>query len=256
MSYIPKKIKSVTKSSDENPEEFAVVTNTMQFEKRPIPDILEDAKTVDPKKIASEVVGWAITNVENYIDNEVRIFKLDLVLDAEESMPETKKIQDLHRAIPNDEDLIDPEILDKLKENEKNGKPLNIDKETEVILDRIHACREELDKIVEEAFNEIQNMSAHLEKLSERLIYYYEMKGIKDGKPLIQDMVGSAKIIRFVYEAFNVGVRTREPVREIHKLNGEVVREGGEVVHELIVPEGFALWIEVAMSPKRPQTMF
>jgi len=237
-------------------EEFTVITNNNTYEKKPLVKIIEESKSVDCKKIALEVIGWAIENVENYIDNTVKIFKLDLVLDAEETMQETKKIQDLYRAIPNDEDLIDPDIVTKLKEAEKNGQPLEMDEETEKIMDSIQDCRKVLDEIVKKAHEEINSLNEYMDKLSERLVYYYEMKGVKDGVPLIQDLNGSADIIKFEYESFNVGVRVREAVVEKETSEGEIIEEGGSVVSEYIVPEGFTLWIEIALKDKRPPSLF
>ncbi len=229
-------------------ENFAVVTNNT-FPKRLIKDILEDSKKIDPKQIALEVIGWAIENVENYIDNTVKIFKLDLFLDAEETMQETKKLQDLYRSVPNDEDLVSPEVLQQLKEDEKNGKPLIMDKKTEAALDSAQKCRETLDEIVEIAHKEMNKLDKYVDKLSERLVYYYEMKGIKDGVPLIQDLDGAAEIIKFQYDSFNVGVRIKKTMAE--NKDGQE-----EVSSEYVIPEGFTVWIEISTKDKRPQSLF
>ena len=237
-------------------QEFTVVTNENSYVKKPLSVIIEESKTIDPKQVALEVIGWAIENVENYIDNTVKMFKLDLVLDAEETMQETKKLQDLYRAIPNDEDLIGEEVVLRLKELEKNGKPLNMDEKTENILKSIQDCRGILDGIVKKAHEEINNLTPYLEKLSERLVYYYEMKGVKNGVPLIQELKGTADIIKFEYESFSVGVRVRDAVVEKETEDGDILEEGGNIVSEYMVPEGFTLWIEVAFKDSRPLSIF
>lgn len=245
-------------------ETFMVINN--DFEKRPIEDILKDSENIDPKQIALEIIGWAIENVENYIDNTVRIFKLDLVLDAEETMQETKALQNLYRSIPNDEDLIEPDVLTILKDAEEKGgltDKLKQYPEAEEAMDLIQDCREALDKITKQAHEEFGNLTEHMDKLSERLVYYYEMKGVKDGVPLIQDLDGSADIIKFEYEAFNVGVKvkkfdpnTQEEAEEIVEEAKEQMEEEGEIVSEYVVPEGFTLWIEIACKDKLPLSMF
>jgi len=227
---------------------FTVVTNNT-FLKRPIEDILEDSKTINPKQIALEVIGWAIENVENYVDNTVKIFKLDLVLDAEETMQETKKLQDLYRSVPNDEDLVSPEILQQLKDDEKNGKPLIMDKKTEDILNSGQKCRETLDEIVAAAHKEMNKLDKYVNKLSERLVYYYEMRGIKDGVPLIQDLDGAAEIIKFQYDSFNVGVRIKKNMIQDEN-------ENKDILSEYVIPEGFTVWIEISTKDKLPQSLF
>jgi len=246
----------ITRCTEDAVQEFSTLTNDNNYKKRPLVDILVDAKNIDTKMVALEVIGWAIENVENYVDNTVKMFKLDLVLDAEETMQETKKLQDLYRAIPNDEDLIGEEVVLRLKALEKAGMPLNMDEETEDIMRSIQVCRETLDKIVEEAHNKIGQLTEYVDKLSERLVYYYEMKGVRNGVPLIQDLIGTASIIKFEYESFNVGVRIRRAVEEIENKDGEIIEQGGEVVDEYVVPEGFTLWIEIAFKNKLPQSMF
>jgi len=246
----------IARCTEDAVQEFSIATNNNNYKKKPLEDIIADAKNIDTKMVALEVIGWAIENVENYVDNTVRMFKLDLVLDAVETMQETKKLQDLYRAIPNDEDLIGEEVVLSLKARENAGKPLNMDKKTEKILKSIQECREILDKVVEEAHNEIGELTEYVDKLSERLVYYYEMKGVRNGVPLIRDLIGTASIIKFEYEAFNVGVRIRSAVQEIENEDGSLRHTGGELVNEYVVPEGFTVWIEIAFKDKRPQSMF
>jgi len=246
----------ISRCTEDAIQEFSVATNNNNYKKKPLEDIIADAKNINTEVVALEVIGWAIENVENYVDNTVKMFKLDLVLDAEETMQETKKLQDLYRAIPNDEDLIGEEMVLSLKALEKAGKPLNMNDETEGILKSIQECREILDKVVEEAHNKIGELTEYVDKLSERLVYYYEMKGVRNGVPLIQDLIGTASVIKFEYEAFNVGVRIRSAVEETENKDGSISTSGGELVNEYVVPEGFTVWIEIAFKDKRPQSMF
>ena len=102
-------------------DHFIIVdAGELEYEKLPIEDILEDAKKIDASLIADEVVVWLEANVENFIDNHSRIFNLDLILDAEDQMVETRKLQDLYRAIPDDEHLIDMSEIVTLESIEAN----------------------------------------------------------------------------------------------------------------------------------------
>jgi len=90
-----------------------------------------------------------------------------------------------------------------------------------------------------------------LEKLFDRLIYYYEMQGIKNGEMLIQEMAGAVNVLKFEYEAFEVGVKILAP-EVAHQENKE-----RKVVKQYTIPEGFTVWIEVAYKANlRPTSLF
>ena len=203
-------------------KEFEFTAVDLQCETRSIKDILADSKSVDIDKIAKEVFDWLIANVENYIDNHKNIFQLNFVIDdsVKEGMEEIKKLQNLYRAIPED------------------------------VADEAQKCRRSLDEITKAAYAKMQVMQEELITLFKRLIFYYEMKGLKNGIPIIQEMEGVVKVINFDYEAFSIGVQLKAFDEET---------EDGEkkVVKEYVVPEGFTCWIELIFHPKvRQQSMF
>ncbi|MFA5312798.1 MAG: hypothetical protein WC375_05665 [Methanomassiliicoccales archaeon] len=221
----------------------------VQYEKLPVPVILDKAKEIDPKKIAEEILNWAIANVESYVDNHRKIYKLDLILDSQETMLEAKKLQDLYRAIPDDSDRVTIEDLANIAETLN----FNISGIDEKFGDIIH-CRDVLDTITLNIHEILKASSAQLDELFSRLIFFYELKGVKEGNLLIQDMKGMIDVLRFEYESFPVGVRIRAPQVVRRDENGQVVEVSGESVKEYVIPEGFTLWLELAFRPKIRQT--
>lgn len=241
----------------------------MVFPKRPIEDIIEDSKTINPEKISTEVLTWIIGNVENFIDNQNKIFKLDLVLDNIKEMEETKKLQDLYRAIDDDKDL-----------------------------EKVEKTRRLLDGITLKAFNHIKGSKDLLNVLFERMVFYYgrvipnpenkkralaideELKAlfrqkekvsdeekdkiqekivekIKEGESLVKftELEGSASITNFDYEAFQIGVQ----ITEGSNPNEEAEEKPKEkkVIKRYNVPEGFTCWVEISFKYRqRPTNMF
>ena len=96
-------------------KEYEIIDVQPEFDKLPISEIMDNADTVKPKKAANEVLKWVTDNVENFIDNQQHEFELDLVLDTSEEFNEIKKLQDLYRAIPDDEMFLAPETVKALQ---------------------------------------------------------------------------------------------------------------------------------------------
>jgi hypothetical protein len=257
--------------SEENFENTDIV-----FSKRPIEEIIEDSKTIIAEKVGLEVLTWVITNVENFIDNHNKMFKLDLVVDKSKGMEETKRLQDLYRAIPEDEN------------NEKE-------------LERAEKCRRLLDEITKKSFEYIKGSKELLKVLFERMIFYYEtvvpnpenkkralaideelknlfrqkeeneteegkakiqeeiVEKIKKGEKLVKftELEGNVSITNFDYEAFSVGVRIQKGAKNSDQdIKTCPVREV-EVMKSYTIEEGFTVWVEINFKHKqRPTGMF
>lgn len=202
-----------------------------EIEKKEIKQILKEAKNINVDLIAEEILVWTILNVENFIDNTQKIFKLDIIIDSEDkgencSMPETLKLQNLYRDIP---------------EDENTNKKIN----------SIIACRDTLNHIVDLVFKKMKSSKTLLDKLYEKMIYYYEMSGIYNGKPLVRQLQGGVDVIKFEYEAFQVGVKITAPdlsnVKDLH--NEKEIESNKKIIKQYTIPEGFTLWIELAFTP-------
>lgn len=236
----------------------------LSFDKRSINDILNDSEHIDCHLVAKEVLNWAIANVENYIDNSTRYFKIDLSLKNTKNMEETEKLQNLYRAIPDDDE-----------NNEKE-------------IEKAERCRRILDKVVAQVYTEMQELREEQEKLFKRLIFYYErvipnpdarerameidrelknlviskdtaedkdaiqkqiMALIEEGKKIVkfEELKGNVDITEFVYDAFSVGVQIKAP-----DLRGEKA-----IVKDYVIPESFVLRIELNYKQNElPTSMF
>lgn len=188
-----------------------------KFKKRPIKEIMAEASDISVEKIAEEVLTWVTNNVEYFIDNKVKAFKLDLIVDSQ-LMSETKKLQDLYQAIP--------------EENKKNTKEISL-------------CKKTLDKTTEKIYEKMRKMKTHLEQLFKRMIFYYEVVALDNGVPLVKELAGAVDIMQFEYEAFEVGVKVAAPKYDIRNEDGtQNIIQGEE--KDYVIPEGFTVWIEIA----------
>lgn len=250
-----------------------LVEANSNFKKRSVEDILKDSENVRPDAIADEVLIWLIDNVESYVDSKTKAFKIDLIFDNSDGMQETKKLQDLYRAIPDDPD----------------GEEQN-----ELVLEKCQKCRRILDNITKNAYENMRQSNEALEKLFKRMVYFYEkiipnpdnkklafkidedlkellkrketakdkkkiqqeiVAKIKEGEKLIkfEELEGAAEIIKFDYEAFNVGVELSSKPTE------EEIDKGkkSEVFRKYNIPESFTVWIQIVIRHKqRPTVMF
>jgi len=236
-----------------NSESFKNSPPPVQYEKRNIPDILNDSESIDTKAAAKEILTWIANNVEQFIDNQKRKFKLDLIIDAEEgaqeTMPVTRKLQDLYRAIPNDPVSADnlsldlpQEELDKLTSEKRQQLlfQMAIDSLTEkeiAFMERIMECRSVLDEISNKIFQAMKDNHELLVVLFKRMAFYYEMQGISGGDILLEEFNGEVDILKFEYEAFPVSVQITATV--------------GDSVKEYTIPEGFTIWLELAFKSKK-----
>ena len=240
-------------------------------------EIEAQIKTLENKVMAKEVLTWLISNVENYIDNTTRYYKIDLLIDNDE-FPETRKAQNLYRECGDIYDTItqNPALLARSKN----------------ILEKIAECRIILDEITAEAFFAMKEDKEQLNALFKRMVFFYEkiipnpeakkraneideelkalvkekeraetveekkkvqeqiVKKIDEGVALVKftELEGAVDVTKFEYEAFDVKV-------SLLKKNKN---EDKEVINEYNIPEGFTIWLEISQRPKmkRPVAMF
>lgn len=219
------------------------------YQKKEIEVILNESKDIDTVEGAKEILKWIANNVEEFIDNQRKIFKLDLVLDAEdgatETMPNIRLLQDLYRAIPEDpvSNLEDSDDFDKAVES------LNEDDKDQ--LELIQNCRKQLDEVSQEIHKNIKNEDELLNAIFKRMIFYYEIKGVNNGILLLQELEGEVDVIKFEYESFPVEVKVASPIIETENEDGILNKEGGDIVTHYVIPEGFTVWLEIAFKTKQ-----
>lgn len=234
------------------------ITEELKFRKLPVEEILEQARDIDPSRIAEEILKWLDIDVENFIDNSARLFEipidnLDVQADDKEwpDMVHTKKLQDLYRAVPDEEDIIN---INGITNEEELSKAIqefeaNLTDEQREKINSYVDCRRKLDTITEEALSEMKKKTDLLAKLAERMAYYYEGSAIVKGEMLIQEMQGLIDVLSFVFDTFSMGVR----LTESQGFN----EEGKQVTKEYVIPEGFIVCIELSYKPKKkPVSLF
>ena len=228
-------------------EDFKVIPSEIQYKKKPIKKILTEAQHIDVSKAANEILEWLEKNVEQFIDNQRKVFKLDLIIDAEDgkalTMPEMHKLQSLYRAIPDEPEL-------KISEALKNS----YSKKQMTLFEDIRLCRDALDVVTSNIHTCMQSSIEALDKLFRRMAYYYEIKGINKGNFLTEELIGETDIVKFEYESFNVGVRVLSPIVNNSDIDGlEIDEATGKSVRQYTIPEGFALWIEIVFKSQKQQ---
>jgi len=234
-----------------NPENFEMAITPVQYEKKEIPTIIEESQSIDVEESAREILTWAANNVEQFIDNQKKIFKLDIVIDAEEgateTMPVTRRLQNLYRALPDDPELSITEAM-----NEDTMSMLdNLTDEQNELIGQIQQCKATLDTITNDIFLCMRSNEELLAALFKRMAFYYEMQGISQGNLLIEELTGEVDVSKFEYEQFPVGVQVTAPIIEKMDEDGNVTEEGGNVVNEYVIPEGFTMWLEIAFKSKQ-----
>jgi len=230
---------------------FEFETVEMKFEKKTLEEITELSQNVDTDKAAEEILKWLTENVAHYIDNKEREFRIDLVIEekSSENMENIKLLQDLYRAIPDDEDYVD---ADKIEELMASGNLEDALKDED--LQKIVACRETLDNLSFQIHDKMRE-SDKLPGLFEAMIYYYEMIGINEGMPLLKDLSGEVDIIEFEYEAFNIGVNVVSGLVDSQDESAKV--KDKKIVQQYTIPEGFTILLEIAfMDQSRSLGMF
>jgi len=203
------------------------------------------ATDVNTDKVADEIIDWLITNVEQFIDNQSKIFKIDLVIDGESEPPmtETKKLQDFFRQIPEDEKLIDVS-----KVMRADGK-IDMKKLNSKGLTQAAKIRSSLNDLAEQAFYSMQEKTEKLNKLFERMSFFYELIGINKGNPLLRQISGAVNITKFEYEAFSMDVQVKSPTFKIQQGDGGI-KTIESSSRNYNIPEGFTVWVEIAFKPK------
>jgi len=229
----------------------------VEFDKKPVEDILKESESIDAKQVASEVLTWLEKNVENFIDNHAKMFhvpldNLDVQVGTADGdlvdMTETKKLQDLYRAIPDDSDAIDISPTQEEFNNVLKFYEESLTDEQRASLEETVAYRDKLNVITESVHSMMRDNDDLMTKLADRMKYFYELFGFTDGNALIQEMRGLVDIISFEYEAFSVGVRLTKKSED---------GQGNEVVKDYIVPEGFTVCVELSTKmEQRPTSVF
>jgi hypothetical protein len=185
-------------------------------------EIRSMAEEINPGDVAKEIMSWLIANVEQYIDNNEKIFRLYLAVDCKEKMPESMKLQELYMAIPPPKD-----------DNDVNGAV----EEAELL--------DILDDVCEEVHEVINTDEQGIKDLFKRLIFFFEMTGFSQAVgPLVQKLDGSVTINELSFDSVPMEMQVKQPVMKM--VDGDWVQTGEKrVVKEVTLPAGFAIELEL-----------
>jgi len=214
-------------------------------------NLIEAAKEVKVSIMADEILNWVIANVEAFIDNHRKMFKLDLMLDesVQALMPETMKLQNLYQAIPADEIFIPQELL---------NAPTNIllkNPQIKAAFAKLKDCKEALDGVSKKVMEEMRQKPEALAALFKRMVFYYEMIGVRDGEPLLKELEGAVAIVDFEYENFSVNVNINSPEAMIQDgATGISQKTNIAPDKKYVIPAAFTLWLEIAFHEQNSMT--
>jgi hypothetical protein len=228
-------------------DSFQFEDATLDFEKKSIDEIIELTENIDVEKAAEEVLTWLTDSVIHFIDNKDKFFRLDLVIDEEcaEGMGNIKLLQDLYRALPEDSEFVDV----------SQATADNFSDVDDHAFNDLVECRVVLNDITKRV-HESMRSSKKLEELFKAMIFYYEMVGINEGRPLLKKLSGSVDILEFDYEAFSVGVKVLGGYLKMEDdiMNTEVSKQ---TIRQYTIPEGFTIALEISYVDRaRSLTLF
>jgi len=222
----------------------------INYEKMSIPEIIARSEKIDVTLASKEILTWIANNVEEFIDSQRRIFKLDLIVDAEEgsqeTLPTVRALQNLYRAIPED-----PVSVNNLDNCSFQSALDAMTEEDSAFMEKIQNCKSILDEVSANVYKAIKEEKELLQAIFKRMSFYYEIAGVSNGNLLLQELDGEVDVIKFEYEAFPVAVQVTSSKTEKINEDGTITCSGGEAISEYVIPEGFTVWIEIAFKAKQ-----
>jgi len=213
------------------------------------------AATVDPDKLAEEVLQWLCGGVEQYVENQQTLYRVYITVDAPDDMPNAYKVQELYSRIPESDPVVEERLLDLL------------------------------DAKVAEAKRIIPSKAELMQTWFRKLAFYYEMTGLSvETGPVIQEMDGEIRLLEFLFEPVPMMIQIKQRVGEaakdgevktinaaaaesdsgfgVKKVDGaqsgeakvEVVEtDRSEIIREVPLPIGYGVEFEIDMWPRQPQ---
>ena len=198
-------------------------------------EIIELSTKVDVKRVGEEILDWLIANVEEYVDNAETIYRIYFKPEVISGYAEAGKLQKLYQDIP------------------ETGHQKEVD------------CIDKLHEVVERVKQAILADKDRMQKLFERLVFFYDTKfSSVNGQlvPVTIPMEGEIAIHEFIFDTVGQTV-------QVMRKNVELTRDqmqspdamalvkkaiaGGkyqEVVTEINQPQGFSLEMEISYWPK------
>lgn len=211
-----------------------------------INDIISRSNSINVINVADEVLTWIKDNVTNFIDNKTKRFKLDLTVKVEDesntTLGEVYKLQNLYQELPEDPDG------NSGADAKKTGYD-SLSEDDKFLVDEIIRGRAHLDTITKKC-HEAMRESSLRKDLFDAMIYFYELKGAQHGKLLTQKLEGGVDINLFEYDSFPVHVKVTQKTFDEDAEGNVVEKRLDDSAEEYVIPEGFAVWLEISYKPK------
>ena len=187
------------------------------------------ADAIDTGKIAVELLEWLDKHVEDYLDNRQTIFRVYFPKDTLEELPEMTRLYELYQDTP---------VL-----------PQNHPQEDLSVqaLTYLHA-------ICARVQSEMNQQKELLDKLFERLIFYFDTKIRRSGTvlvPITYDFEGYVHVGLFDYEAASMKVEVRRGTA-----TGDQPMQGVEMIKSIDLPEGYVVEFTLHFWPRSMTTSF
>jgi hypothetical protein len=226
--------------NDIKPEEFMSENNEIVplpvYDNLPEAEIVSKATKIDPAAASKEVLTWLNDNVQEYVDNQRKTYRLYVTVADSTGMPNISDLQALYLAIESPEDSEDKEGI------AREGR-----------------CLDVLDDITEKVYDIMASDKEGLQTLYNSLIYYYEMIGFssKSG-PVLQEFSGYVDMKLFLYEPISIDVIVSEGSQSVDAQGNPCVLSESEreVIRKETIPEGFGIEFVIKAWPKAESTMY
>ena len=261
-----------------------------------IEEIKKIADSVDKEKAAQEVFEWVCRNVDTYIDNHNKEFVVGFSSIGLDYAPELQKVEqafiDLNisdsefSVESNSLDLLagkfseeEIEMANKVIESYKSGHLIEEETMEKVkkMLRSLEAPSEQLDSENQEIIDEeseklgilyglidsikevIVNDKDSLERVFEKLIYYYELCGFREGQKVERELDGYAKIDEFQFYPYDLPVSSTAKIPRLDEEGNVMLDENGNAIVDIgesVVkrePPQFHVDISIDFWEKKPQ---
>jgi hypothetical protein len=175
-------------------------------------EIIELIDGIDTVQCAREILTWLEKNVEYFIDNQNKKFEVNIILKTDSK--DDPMFQELFK-------------IDNLFKAYAKTTPISV----------------ELHKKIGWIYDKINEQEDLLASLFERMAFFYEIKGINQGKLIMDELDGSVRITSVQYDNFKMGVKSNDFVATIDGEQQTIEGSG-----DFSLDEGFAISLEISFS--------
>jgi hypothetical protein len=192
----------------------------------------EACSKVDIKAVSDEVFAWLLANTEDYVDNSDTAYMLYFSGKVLDELPAIGSFYKIYELIPRgiEEDL---------------EARIEADPESQKIEE---SCIEEYEKVVQAVTETIKGDKENLEKLFEKLIYYYDTKIITDGVnivPFTEKLDGYIEMEGLIFEPFPIELEVKKKDVTVDKFGREKGNGKVTVVKKITIEPGFCIQFEL-----------